>query len=204
MSTLDDMDKDSNEKTISCPSVTRNRKVWRHSEARLMGKWAHSEAEIPGKYLPDYCNGFLYVFSPTVGLALAEAALILGQDVHPTRNDEDYVVTGLLAQRLHWVKHRSLAPIGGKSWDTFFSHCPFFDVLRYSFNPITVGAGMQFGHLGITYFLIVICLMFSTTLSTLWVLVCSMFGVLISYYVYSLSMFVISNFLQWGCTGTLQ
>ena len=141
MSTLDDMDKDSNEKTISCPSVTRNRKVWRHSEARLMGKWANSEAEIPGKYLPDYCNGFLYVFSPTVGLALAEAELILGQDVHPTRNDEDYVVTGLLAQRLSWVKHRSLAPIGGRSWDSFFSHCPFFDVLRYSFNPIAVGAG---------------------------------------------------------------
>ena len=141
VSVLENMDKDYDDETISCPSVTRNRKVWRHSEANLMGKWAHSEAEIPGKYLPDYCNGFLYVISPTVGLALAETARILGQSVYPTRNDEDYVVTGILAERLPWVKHRSLAPLGGQAWDSFFSHCPFFDVLRYSFNPLAVGAG---------------------------------------------------------------
>ena len=141
VSTLEMMDEEVDGETISCPSVTRNRKVWRHSEARLMGKWAHSEEEIPGKYLPDYCNGFLYVISPTVGLALAETAYMLGQGVHPTKNDEDYVVTGLLAQRLPWVKHRSLAPVGGAAWDAFLSHCPFFDVLRYSFNPLAVGAG---------------------------------------------------------------
>ena len=52
VTTLEDMGKEENGETISCPSVTRNRKVWRHSEAKLMGKWAHSEAEIPGKYLP--------------------------------------------------------------------------------------------------------------------------------------------------------
>ena len=138
MSTLEDMDMEDKGETISCPYVTRNRKVWRHSEARLMGKWAHSEAEIPGKYLPDYCTGFLYVFSPRVGLALAEAAQVLGQSVHPMRNDEDYVVTWLLAQGLPWVRHRSLTALGVRAWDSFFSHCPFFDVLRYSFNPIAV------------------------------------------------------------------
>jgi len=141
VSTLDEMDKDFNDKTISCPSVTRNRKVWRHREAKLLGKWAHSEAEIPGKYLPDYCNGFLYVISPVVGLALAETARIVGQSVYPTRNDEDYVVTGLLAERLPWIKHRSLTPVGGQVWDSFLSHCPVLDVLRYSFNPLAVGAG---------------------------------------------------------------
>ena len=142
MSALKTLDKEpQSENTISCPSVTRNRKVWRHSEAKLMGKWAHSEEEIPGKYLPDYCIGFLYVISPKVGLALAETAQLLGQSVHPTKNDEDYVVTGLLARRLPWVTLRSLAPIGGSAWDSFLSHCPLFDVLRYAFNPIAVGAG---------------------------------------------------------------
>ena len=94
-----------------------------------MGKGAHSEAEIPGKYLPDYCNGFLYVFSPMVGLALAEVAQVLGQSVHPMHNDGDYVATVVLAKGLPWVRHRSLAPPGGRALDSFFSHCPFFDVL---------------------------------------------------------------------------
>ena len=76
-----------------------------------------------------------------VGMALAEAAQVLGQSVHPTHNDEDYVATVVLAKGLPWVRHRSLAPPGGRAWDSFFSHCPFFDVLRYSFNPIAVGAG---------------------------------------------------------------
>ena len=72
---------------------------------------------------------------------LAEASQVLGQSVHPTHNDEDYVLTGLLAHGLPWVRRRSLAPLGGTAWDGFFSYFPFFDVLRYSFNPIAVGAG---------------------------------------------------------------
>ena len=129
------------ETTISCPSVTKNRKVWRHAEAKMMGKWAHTEDEIPDKYLPDYCNGFLYTFSPKVGLALAQVAKGLGASIYPTRNDEDYLVTGLLAKRLSWVTHRSLAPVLGSLWDKFLSHCPLLDVLRYAFNPIALGAG---------------------------------------------------------------
>ena len=37
---LDENIGDDSETTISCPSVTKNRKVWRHAEAKLMGKWA--------------------------------------------------------------------------------------------------------------------------------------------------------------------
>ena len=70
-----------------------------------MGKQAHSEEEIPGKYLPDHCNGFLYVISSKVGL---ETSDLLGQSVHPTKNDEEYVVTGSLAQRVPWVRRTNL------------------------------------------------------------------------------------------------
>ena len=131
----------SSEETISCPTVIRNQKPWRYPDAKVMGKWTHPLEEIPDKFFPDYCQGFLYVTSPKVGLALAEAALVLGDQVKPDKLEEDYIVTGWLAERLPWVSLRSLTPLGGDAWDTFFSHCSLLGLIRFSFNPLALGAG---------------------------------------------------------------
>jgi len=140
-SLLDKKATESPEETISCPTVIRNQKPWRYSDAKVMGKWTHSIAEIPDKFFPDYCQGFLYVTSPKVGLALAEAAKALGVKVKPDLLEEDYIVTGWLAERISWLKLSSLTPLGGTAWDSFFSHCPVLGLLRFTFNPLALGAG---------------------------------------------------------------
>jgi hypothetical protein len=129
------------EETISCPTVIRNQKPWRYSDAKVMGKWTHPFEELPDKFFPDYCQGFLYVTSPRVGLALAEVARILGDQLKPDKLEEDYIVSGWLAERLPWVRLRSLTPIGGDAWDNIFSHCSLLGLFRFSFNPIALGAG---------------------------------------------------------------
>ena len=106
-----------------------------------MGKWSHSIAEIPDKFFPDYCQGFLYVTSPKAGLALAETAKALGDEAKPDTAEEDYIVTGWLAERLPWLSLRSLTPVGGHAWDSYFSHCSLLGLLRFSFNPLALGAG---------------------------------------------------------------
>ena len=127
--------------TISCPTVIRNQKPWRYSEAKVMGKWTHSFEDIPDKFFPDYCQGFLYTTTPTAGLGLAEAAKAVGNEVRPDTLEEDYIVTGWLAEKLPWLHLRSLSPIGGKAWDSFFSHCSLLGLIRFSFNPLAIGAG---------------------------------------------------------------
>ena len=140
-SLLDEKDADTKEETISCPTVIRNQKPWRYSDAKVMGKWTHPLEEIPDKFFPDYCQGFLYVTSPATGLALAEAAKALGDEVKPDLLEEDYIVTGWLAERLSGVSLRSLTPIGGRALDSFFSHCSILGLIRFSFNPLAIGAG---------------------------------------------------------------
>ena len=130
----------SKEDTILCPTVFRNMKPFRHPDAKVSGKWAYSYEVIPGKFVPDFCPGFLYVTSTRVGLALAETARVMGDQVWPDKMGEDYM-TGFLAERLPWVTLRSLSPVGGDMWDNFFSHCPFLTLLRYSWNPLALGAG---------------------------------------------------------------
>ena len=46
-SLLGEKDADTTEETISCPTVIRNQKPWRYSDAKVMGKWTHTVEEIP-------------------------------------------------------------------------------------------------------------------------------------------------------------
>ena len=49
---------------------------------------------------------------------------------------------GLLIQEFSNFELRSLAPVGGSTlWDGLLSYCPLLSFLRYSFNPLLVGAG---------------------------------------------------------------
>ena len=141
-SILDEVEKDPREETISCPTVIRNQRTWRHPEAKTMGKWAISEVEMPEKLLPDYCNGLFYVTSPKGGLGLAVTARIMGNEAKPDVLNEDFLITGFLQEKLPWLSLRSLSPVGGAAWDSFFSHCPILTLIRWSsFNPLVVGAG---------------------------------------------------------------
>ena len=135
-------DAETNE-TIFCPTIFRNTKPFHHKEAKLMGKYSHPEEDYPEDFTPDYCFGFLYVTSPKAALAIAEAAKIMGSAARPDILEDDEIISGFLAERIPWIKHRSLTPLGGSLWDRFFSHCPLLGLLRVTFNPLALGAGSK-------------------------------------------------------------
>ena len=126
---------------VLCPSLTRNSRVWRYQESKVMGKYAHSRDVVPERVHPDFCIGYLYTVSRSTGLALAEVAKFLGDEVKPDKIAEDVVVTGHLLKRLPWLYLKSLTPIGGSLWDSFFSHCPILSLLLVSFNQLVLDAG---------------------------------------------------------------
>ena len=127
--------------SVSCPSVWRNVKPWRHSESNIFGKYAISVEDLPENY-NDFCWGSLYTSSLKGALGLAVIAQDVGNVVSPDKIIfEDLLITGLLRKRLPWLHLRSLTPIGGKTWDGLLSHCPFLSFLRMTFNPLILNAG---------------------------------------------------------------
>ena len=58
--------------------------------------------------MPDFCTGFLYVTRPSVGAALAQAGLEMFRDSEDIVITEDYLIAGVLRQRLGEVGVESL------------------------------------------------------------------------------------------------
>ena len=53
-----------------------------------------------------------------------------------------HCVSGLIAEQIPKIHHKSLAPLGGSTmWDGIFSFCPLFGFLRFAFNPMLLGSG---------------------------------------------------------------
>ena len=53
-----------------------------------------------------------------------------------------HYVSGLIAEQIPKIHHKSLAPLGGSTvWDGIFSFCPLFGFLRFAFNPMLLGSG---------------------------------------------------------------
>ena len=90
----------------------------------MRGNWSLTKVIIKGQYsrdvhiiqaimaqdqleadvLPDFCTGFLYVTKPSVGAALAQAGLELYKDSEDIVITEDYLIAGVLRERLPHVR----------------------------------------------------------------------------------------------------
>ena len=54
------------------------------------------------------------------------------------------MILGLLVEKVKGIELKSSVPVGGdKLWDNFLSYCPFMALLRYAFNPVVIGWGLD-------------------------------------------------------------
>ena len=60
------------ENLITCPSMSFGIKVARTSSAVMAGRWSFTREEYAPDYFPEYCNGWLYITTPSVGAQLAQ------------------------------------------------------------------------------------------------------------------------------------
>ena len=130
---------------IECPSTMKNMRPWRQNHTRsIMGKWAISHEDMSRRVYPDFCPGWLYVTTPKVGLALAEASLVTPSDplMRVARLD-DIFVAGFLRERVPGVKVQQFHDgLIGDSWNSFFSHCPFLGITKNIFyNDVVLDKG---------------------------------------------------------------
>ena len=82
--------------------------------------------------MPDFCTGFLYVTKPSVGAALAQAGLEMFGDSEDIVITEDYLIAGVLRQRLGQVEVESLES------DPWVKSCP--RALRSRTTMVSPGA----------------------------------------------------------------
>merc|ERR1711963_1024148 len=86
---------------------------------------AISHEDMSRRVYPDFCPGWLYVTTPKVGLAMAEASLVTPSDplMRVARLD-DIFVAGFLRERVPGVKvqqfHDGLIGDSWKTWNGFF------------------------------------------------------------------------------------
>ena len=135
------------EASLLCPAVLRNVKPYQHNITQvdtIMNKWSVA-TDI--KLYPDYCFGWLYVTSPTVGLALAEVSVLKRKKLVMT-NDDNFV-TGTLRSHLAGVTIEQLeGGLTGAVWNNVLSHCP---VLGFTKNVFFNRFVLRKGSDGVDY-----------------------------------------------------
>ena len=94
-----------------------------------------TQDQLEADTLPDFCTGFLYVTRPSVGAALAQAGLEMFGDSEDIVITEDYLIAGVLRQRLGQVEVESLRQEGlvDRVWQDYLSHCPWLVTARQTF-----------------------------------------------------------------------
>ena len=130
---------------IECPSTMRNMRPWRQNHSQsIMGKWSISQEDMDRRVYPDFCPGWLYVTSPTVGLALVEVSVVEPEDrlMRVARLD-DIFVSGFVRERVSGLEVRQFhGGWTGRSWNSFFSHCPFLGITKNIFyNDVVLDKG---------------------------------------------------------------
>ena len=126
---------DNDQDFIACGSGTqhRNMKPLRSDRTHMTGNWSISKDQLDIEFHPDFCSGFLYVTTPTVGAALVQVGLSLynGTEVEQI---EDSMITGVLRERLPQIRletlRRGFMPL---LWQNIFSHCPWLTLTKLSF-----------------------------------------------------------------------
>ena len=120
---------------IACGSGTphRNMKTLRSSTPHMTGNWSTSKEELEDDIMPDFCCGFLYLTSPTVGASLVQTALALYKNEEVVQI-EDSLITGVLREKLKGVSIGTLENgIMNSLWQRLFSYCPWMTITKLTF-----------------------------------------------------------------------
>ena len=94
-----------------------------------------TQDQLEADTLPDFCTGFLYVTRPSVGAALAQAGLEMFRNSEDIVITEDYLIAGVLRERLGEVEVESLKQEGlvDRVWQDYLSHCPWLVTVQQTF-----------------------------------------------------------------------
>jgi len=118
---------------ITCPTLNWGMKVLRSATPHMTGNWSVSKQEFERDVMPDFCIGFLYITTPTVGAALIQVGQKLFSETE-TEQIEDSLITGVLRERLPWVRIEMLMTPGVPSvWQKFFTLCPWMNTFKQTF-----------------------------------------------------------------------
>jgi len=130
---------------IECPSTMKNMRPWRQNHTQtIMGKWSISHEDMSRRVFPDFCPGWLYVTTPKMGLAMAEVSVVSADDVlMKVARLDDIFVTGFIRERVKGLEVKQFHDgWSGRSWNSFFSHCPFLGITKNIFyNDIVLDKG---------------------------------------------------------------
>ena len=123
------------ENSIACGSGTphRNMKTLRSSRPHMTGNWSTTKEELEDDIMPDFCCGFSYITTPSVGSKLVEAANLLYHDTEVVQI-EDSLITGVLREKVG--VHLVSLEAGWRSWAwlSLFSHCPWLTMAKLTFS----------------------------------------------------------------------
>jgi len=127
--------KDKNKQFIACSVPSRNIATGRLARPHMRGNWSLTKDQLEADVLPDFCTGFLYVTVPMVGAALVQAGLEMYRDHEDIVITEDYLIAGVLRERLDNVEVESLRQDGlmDSAWQNYLSHCPWLVTARQTF-----------------------------------------------------------------------
>ena len=98
----------------------------------MLGNWTLSKADYPPDRYPDFCSGFLYLTTPSVGAALVQVGLLLYPQTEVVII-EDNLITGILRERLSLPLETMKTGVSGKLWADYLSYCPQFVNFFYTF-----------------------------------------------------------------------
>ena len=127
------------ERSIMCGSGTphRNMKPLRSDRTHMTGNWSISRDQVEADYHPDFCCGFLYLTTPSVGAELVQAGAVLYGDTE-VEQIEDSLITGELRVRLENVIITGTGPLHSSLlssfWSSTLSHCPWLSLTKLAFS----------------------------------------------------------------------
>jgi len=127
--------RDKHDQFIACSVPSRNIATGRLARPHMRGNWSLTKDQLEADTLPDFCTGFLYVTRPSVGAALAQAGLEMFRNSEDIVITEDYLIAGVLRERLGEVEVESLKQEGlvDRVWQDYLSHCPWLVTVQQTF-----------------------------------------------------------------------
>lgn len=127
--------KDVNKWFIACSVPSRNIATGRLTRPNMRGNWSLTKDQLDADILPDFCSGFLYVTRPEVGAGLAQAGLEMYRDSEDVVITEDYLIAGVLREKIQGVDVETLRSdhFTDWVWQRYLSHCPWLVTTRQTF-----------------------------------------------------------------------
>ena len=118
-----------------CGPPHRNMKTLRSDTPRMLGNWSVPYDQLESDYVPDFCAGFSYAVSPSLGARLVQASVLMfGHYKDDIVLIEDSLITGVLRESLGDVDLDMLVDTRQRwLWRNILSYCPWLTVFKLTF-----------------------------------------------------------------------